>query len=62
MKDQLIIDKKVYKGMYDAVLDEMKEREPYRKVRYVSMSMEEYADYIALSYCKGLQEIKDGTE
>ena len=25
-------------------------------------ALEEYADYIALSYCKGLQEIKDGTE
>ena len=64
MKDQYIFDKKDYKGMYDAVLDEMKEKHPYRKILYVSMSREEDADYIALSYCKGLQEIrgeKDGT-
>ncbi|MBQ6232210.1 MAG: hypothetical protein IJJ80_01740 [Clostridia bacterium] len=62
MKDQYIFDKKDYKGMYDAVLDEMKERHPYRKALYVSMSREEYAEYIALSYCKGLQEIMDGMD
>ena len=58
MKETIVIDKDSYNTMYQSMMDKIMEKYPYHKRMYVSVTKEEYADYLALSYCRQLEEIK----
>ena len=57
MKENMIIDMKNYDAMYQTVKAELLKKYPYSKTLFISISKEDYAEYIALSYCRKLHEL-----
>ena len=57
MKESFLIGKNNYEAMYQTVMNELMKKYPYSKKLYIDMTKEEYAEYMALSYCRKLQEL-----
>ena len=57
MKESFLIGKNNYEAMYRTVMNELMKKYPYTKKLYIDMTKEEYAEYMALSYCRKLEEL-----
>ena len=57
MKDTIQFDMKNYDAMYTSAMKDILKKYPYHKYVYIKMTKEDYAEYIACSYCKKLHDI-----
>ena len=62
MEESHLIEKKNYETMYCIVLNELMKKYPYSKKLYIDMTKEEYAEYLALSWCRKLEELMKRSE
>ena len=60
MEKSYLIEKRNYEAMYQTVMNELMKKYPYSKKLYIDMTKEEYAEYLALSYCRNLEKLKGG--
>ena len=59
MNEVFMIDKRDYDSMHHKMIAAIQKEHANAKVLHVTLSKEEYAEYVALSYCRQLQELKE---
>ena len=59
MKNDLLFRKANYDAMYRQVLEDLARKHPNPGDIYVRLSREEYADYLALAWCRQAAELEN---
>ncbi len=57
MENTIRFDRKDYEAMYASAMKDITKKYPYHKYVYIKMTKEDYAEYIAYSYCKKLYDM-----
>ncbi len=57
MNDTIQFDRKNYEQMYASAMKDILKKYPYHKFVYIKMTKEDYAEFIACSYCKKLNDL-----
>ena len=57
MENTIHFDRKNYEDMYTSAMKDIMKKYPYHKHIWIKMTKEDYAEYIAYSYCKKLSDL-----
>ena len=57
MNETIQFDQRNYDAMYTSAMKDITKKYPYHKYVYIKMTKEDYAEYIAYSYCKKLSDL-----